>query len=110
MNIEPIKPSEAVEQRKVTIPNFVIKAFNELILENLTEGESKHILKSVVLQSEAIERILKHRTAEGDLTPFDYKWLNVELIYRKAGWYVLYDKPAYNETYPAKFTFSCEFV
>lgn len=37
---------------------------------------------------------------------FDKGWMDIEPIYRKSGWRVEYDKPAYNETYPATFTFS----
>jgi hypothetical protein len=37
---------------------------------------------------------------------FDNQWLDIEDIYREAGWKVSYDKPAYNETYKAYFTFS----
>ncbi len=32
-------------------------------------------------------------------------WLDVETHYQAAGWKVAYDKPAYNENYPACFTF-----
>ena len=37
---------------------------------------------------------------------FDNKFLDVEDIYRKQGWVVAYDKPAYNETYDAIFEFT----
>ncbi len=33
-------------------------------------------------------------------------WLNVEELYRAQGWTVTYDKPGYNESYPATFTFA----
>jgi hypothetical protein len=33
-------------------------------------------------------------------------WLNFEAIYEEAGWKVVYDKPGYNETYDANFTFT----
>lgn len=34
------------------------------------------------------------------------QYLDVEDIYRKEGWKVVYDKPAYCETYEPTFTFS----
>lgn len=37
---------------------------------------------------------------------FKKGWLNVEYLFRAAGWEVQYDKPGYNETYEAYFTFS----
>ena len=36
---------------------------------------------------------------------FNKGWLNIEEVYRSAGWKVNYDKPAYNESYDAYFTF-----
>jgi hypothetical protein len=36
---------------------------------------------------------------------FDDNLLDVEEVYEKAGWKVEYDKPAFNESYPATFTF-----
>jgi len=38
---------------------------------------------------------------------FDKGWLNVEEVYRAAGWAVEYDKPGFNESYSATFTFKC---
>ncbi len=37
---------------------------------------------------------------------FEKGWLDVEPIFKKAGWDVEYDKPGYNESYPATFKFS----
>jgi len=37
---------------------------------------------------------------------YDKGWMDVEDAYRKAGWDVDFDKPGYNETYEANFTFS----
>lgn len=37
---------------------------------------------------------------------YEEHWLDVEDCYRAIGWAVNYDKPAYNETYPATFEFS----
>ena len=36
---------------------------------------------------------------------FDKGWLNVEDIYRKAGWRVVFDKPGFRDTYPATYEF-----
>jgi hypothetical protein len=36
---------------------------------------------------------------------FEKGLLDVETVYERAGWKVTYDKPAYNETYPATFRF-----
>jgi hypothetical protein len=44
----------------------------------------------------------------GDLTRafiFSKGYLNFEELYEAQGWKVVYDKPAYNESYKANFTF-----
>ncbi len=38
-------------------------------------------------------------------TVCDNHWLDVEDVYREAGWVVEYDKPGYCESYEATFTF-----
>lgn len=37
---------------------------------------------------------------------FDNCWLDVEDIFEEVGWKVVYDKPGYNESYPANFEFT----
>ncbi len=37
---------------------------------------------------------------------FEKGWLDVETLYEENGWDVEYDKPGFNESYPATFTFS----
>lgn len=39
---------------------------------------------------------------------FDNRLLDVEDVFRSQGWKVEYDKPGYNESYPATFTFRSE--
>ena len=36
---------------------------------------------------------------------FENHYLDVEELYRQEGWLVTHDKPGYDETYPATFTF-----
>jgi hypothetical protein len=101
MDIQPITPDQVHEVRKKTIPSFVLQAFNELIVENMqANGISK------VYQEDAICRMLKIEKEIVDSNQiFNMGWLNIECIYQDAGWKVEYDKPAYNETYRAFFTF-----
>lgn len=103
--VRPIRPTDVPKFRREIAPPEVIEAFNELIVEG--DGHVK--------QNDVVERILQKmnaRIAGKGLPPFtrneifDRGWLNVEYIYRKAGWNVEYDKPAYNETYGAFFVFS----
>lgn len=99
MNVKPITPEEVVDKKKNQMPNFVFEAFNELIAKNYS-GNS-----ATVKQDDAVALIME----KGDIdrqSVFDRSYLDVEDIYRDAGWKVEYDKPAYCETYAATFKFS----
>lgn len=95
----PIKPSEVGEAQTRLIPEPVFSAFNELIAENWN-GSS-----SVVKQDDAVARIVTKMSVNRDHV-YKHGWLSVEDAYRRAGWRVKYEKPAYNETGPATFTFT----
>ena len=98
---KPITPGEV--SLDVSKPPQVVEAFNELIRE-LWDGH-----QAIILQSEAVTRIHNktgwprdHIYAKSDI---GRSMLDVEPLYREAGWIVEYDKPAYNEDYEPRFTF-----
>jgi hypothetical protein len=97
---KPISPDEISDLQKEIFPAEVFDAFNELIAENFSNGYAN------VEQDTVVNRIIEK--GAGNITKheiFHRGWLNVEEVYRKAGWEVDYDKPGYNETYPASFEF-----
>lgn len=94
---KPITPDEVVGVKKVIIPKKVFEAFNTLIAGNFS-GSS-----AVVGQDEVVTLMVANGLSEGDI--YDKGWLDVEDVYKSAGWIVEYDKPGYNEDYPATFTF-----
>ena len=103
----PISPSDVIVKKKEILPDFVIEAFNEIIAKNYSGGSSKF------KQEEIITLIISKMPKDGDTSNrsfrneiFDNRWLDIEDIYRKSGWRVVYDSPAYDETYPATFTFT----
>lgn len=96
--VKPIKPSEVVTRKKETLPPEVITVFNNLIAKNWDGNEA------VVKQTDAADAIASALGIERHAV-FDNHYLDVEQIYRSEGWLVEYDKPAYNETYEATFTF-----
>jgi hypothetical protein len=79
------------------IPDVVIKTINELIVKNWN-GDSAFVGQRSI-EKELSAAGLKR----SDI--FDNKWLNIEDIYRGAGWEVFYDKPGYNESYEPRFGF-----
>ena len=97
--IKPITPTEVASAKSSKIPDEVIKAFNDLIV---TEWDGH----SAVIHQDEICTLVAERLKVKRQTVFANKWLDVEDIFRQAGWKVEYDKPGYNETYEATFTFS----
>jgi len=95
----PIKPDDVIELRKKFIPDEVIKAFNEAIVEKWNG-------KSATINQDYIVNKIKQKLEidSGDFL-FDNHYLDVEDIFRGVGWIVVYDKPGYNETYSATFEF-----
>ena len=98
MKVKPISPGEII----CPIPDFVIEAFNTLIQRNWNGVEAK------VFQAEVMDIITSDSPTDfrpSRQTVFDNHWLDVEDIYRKAGWKVTYFKTSYFETYNPYFLF-----
>ena len=99
-----ITPKEALKAKLEAIPDFVIEAFNTIIVRNLDAyGRSSFKVHEVV------ELILNSSSKDNGFSRqeiYTNKWLDIEKIYREQGWKVEYDQPGYNEDYDAYYTFS----
>lgn len=98
MTVNPITPEEVDDQQITSIPDEVITIFNEMIVENW-RGSYAHVDQNAVVNRIA-ERMMVSRSHI-----FDRGWLDVEQLFRNAGWKVMYDKPGYCESYDAYFEF-----
>ena len=104
MAVQPIKPSQVVKKKKDGIPDFVIESFNDLIVKHFN-GNSSTIKQDEILS------VIFSKMSKGSKRQdvFDNNWLDVKDIFLNAGWQVnygfRYDKPGYNENYPATFEF-----
>ena len=96
--VKPITPDEARDQIITPIPGGVIAAFNEMIGNNFRNGEA------TFTQKEVVSLICINMSVKSQKI-YEQKWLDVEGLFEKMGWTVTYDKPGYNETYEATFTF-----
>jgi hypothetical protein len=94
----PITPREVSSQKVTSIPEFVFETVNALIVKKFAGS------KAVVYQDEILTALefLGHNRS----FIFAECWLNFESAYQKIGWSVTYDKPAYNESGRAYFTFT----
>ena len=109
MSVKPISPNEAFVTTE-HLPPKVIETWNKLIVKNRS-GRT-----SIVLQNDAVEALRTAMSDDGDYRQagnsvsrddvFKEGWLEIEEVFRAAGWKVEYDKPAYCETYEASFTFT----
>jgi hypothetical protein len=97
--VKPIRPQDIASKKLDIIPSIVFESFNELIVENFTDGYAK------VKQPELINRI-KSKMCETDI--FNIRWLNIELAYSEMGWNVSYDKAGFNENYESFFIFKAK--
>lgn len=98
MDIKPISPDEIAEAKQGVIPGYVFAAVNDMIARCYSSGYARFT------QDDLIEEI-QSRTTVSRTTLFQKGYLNFEEAYRAQGWSVVYDKPGYNESYKANFTF-----
>lgn len=96
--MEPIRPHEVKEKQIKSIPPEVIKVFNDLIVKHYN-GRS-----AMIKQDEALSKVMEALSLSSNQV-FENKLLDVEDVFRQAGWSVVYDKPGYNESYNAFWTF-----
>lgn len=90
---------QAVADR--VLPDFVIKAFNELIAEKGTSSVIRIKQDKAILKVLEIAEQIGYHYSRHDI--FNNKWMDVEDYYRRAGWVVEYYNPGYSES--AEFIF-----
>jgi hypothetical protein len=95
---QPLRPEDVAEAKTKQCPETVIEAFNKLIALNYSGGSA------TVKQEDVIAEILATTDTTRELI-FSRGYLNVEEIFRQAGWKVRYIRPDYTENFPAWFDF-----
>jgi hypothetical protein len=104
MAVLPIRPNEVRGKKQGVLPDAVLESFNELIVKKY----DPNCKSAIVQQSDVVALMEQKGLSPQDI--FDNGWLNIEDTYRFVGWVVKYevvkyDKPGFNETYRATFTF-----
>lgn len=94
---KPISPEEVVQLKSEKIPDGVIQAFNEAIAEHYKGG-----MAEVPVQLVRDKISIYMDTPEADIP---YWWLDVEDIYRRAGWSVSFYRAVYDENFKSYFDF-----
>lgn len=94
------KPITLPQEVKSAMPDEIVEVFNDLI-QRYWDGRQARFK-----QEEAVGLIATKLSIRPN-SVFDKHYLDVEELYRQAGWKVVYDKPGFNENpYPPTFTFS----
>jgi hypothetical protein len=99
LTVRPLSPGEVDDARAKSIPGEVIEIFNGLIAEKWN-GVSATVDQGAAAQAIADKMGITTGVA------FERGFLDIESIYRHAGWVVYYDKPGFNEDYLATFRFT----
>lgn len=97
MIVQPIRPEDVTALQLEQFPPEVVQTFNTLIAENIAGGEA------IVSQNDVIENLVLRGLHRAQI--YQKGWLNVEDMYRDAGWKVEYDRPGHDESYQAFFRF-----
>ena len=96
--VKPISPDELVAQKKKEFPSIVIKVVNRLLKEKWDGKEAR------IMQDDIIKYIVQNsHYTKNEI--FDKHLLDFEDVYRDQGWSVMYDGPAYCESYDPYFLF-----
>jgi len=99
--VKPITPEEITKTKEDFIPDEVIEAFNEMIVEKWNGTES------FFRQKEIVSKIEKKMKLKDTKQMYDEHWLDVEGIYMRLGWKVKYESPSYGDTdFESYFNFS----
>ncbi len=93
----PIKPSEIVKVHSAAIPDIIIETFNDAIIKNWDGREAYFTQDSIA------DALRKKGFNMKEV--YEKHQLDVEPLFRKAGWIVEYDAPGYCEDYKATFKF-----
>lgn len=99
--VKPITPDEVVDRKINAMPDEMLQAVNDLIAKNWNGSEASFKVEEIVSQYFIITGKRKTPTARVKL--FDNHWLDIEPIYREAGWIVRFESPDYTEDFPSYF-------
>lgn len=95
---KPLSPKDVESAKTERVPPQIIEAANELIAERWDGHEARFTLHELGQRARA-------KLGKDPKEDFEDGQLDIEPIFRKAGWVVEFDRPGYNETYDACFIF-----
>lgn len=97
-----LTPQEAIIRFTNEIPEPVFEVWNSLIVGNLKVQNGN--VNSEFFLEDLTEKLTTVMNVSRELAK-DKGWFDLEDIFRDKGWKVEFNKPGYNESYPAYFKF-----
>ena len=99
--IKPISFEETEKKFYEQIPDFIINAFNTLIVKNFNP-----VTKEVIVKQDDVVTMVCNSEGIARAKVFANHWLDIEKLYMAEGWKVTYRKPSIGEaSFDAYFTF-----
>jgi hypothetical protein len=95
---KPITPAEVAGRKSRDFPPEVFEQFNAQIA-------AKWNGRSATVKQDDIARLIAAALNTTTDQVYERHLLDIEEAYEASGWKVTYDKPAFNENYPATFRF-----
>lgn len=100
-----IRPDQALAAKTSNIPAYVIEAANDLLVSKISlSGEATFTVPE--LADLAIEKARAQGEPISHDKLFENKWLDIEPVFREAGWKVKFIKTPYYDSNPDSFVFS----
>lgn len=96
MPVNPIRPEEVAANRK--LPDVVMTAWNLMIAEKF-DGQTAYIK-----QDDIVVKIADAMDVTRSVV-FEKNWLEIEDMYRAAGWKVIYNKSMTGDNFDSHFIF-----
>lgn len=96
----PLTPAEAKKNKNTTLHPSMVEAVNYFLLNY--DGHQKLIIN----QQKLVEKFLELEPSYTQQRVYEENLLDIESTFRKHGWKIKYDKPAYDESYVPFFIFS----
>jgi hypothetical protein len=102
--MQAFSPAQAKEYKAKQIPQWLLNAVNDLLVEKYGNGRHIHIKKDDVI-NRALAEAAKFGVDINRRGIIDFGYLDFESVYEARGWKVTYHSPDYTESFDQYYEF-----